>query len=559
MTTDGITRRTAGMILGLLLILSAVSRALFFSQLGFDHFDAAAYALSAQSVAEGAGWTHVFPNQHLLAPPLFFTLGGGLARGSPLGVDAALHVLAIVFGVALVFVTYLAGRSWFGRGAGLAAATLVALMDSFILFSRVALTDEAFCCFFLLALLAFDRARRRGSWSAAVLAGLAMGLAWNTKYHGWLAAVIAAAVIGVEALAQRRRPSRRVVMGWVAACAVGFLCYLPWLVHIVHQPGGYARLAAQHASFLAPAAAFDHLRTQAGIQLYLDGWGARVAPAAAFVLVALAGLRQATHGLRALAGLPLLLGLAWIVGGVGASSLLALAAVIVSFQKSKAGARPWTALAFLGLFTLLTPLYHPYARLLLPWLLAVALFAGAGLARFATSLVDDHSSAFHRGFVAVIGAATLVGAVAAYGFVPRPTPETWGPTDGLRRVAKNAASGSLATRQPVLVVGEPALVFYLREQGLDARHVDRLDAPTLRRHPGVAWALTGVYARRAGVVEEALDAALIVTVIPVHSWRWRVGEVRRLDDFQPWEARLDRARRPQSPQHRIDLWGLRRP
>ncbi len=558
MSTDVVSRRATTMILCLLLILAAVARSLFFSRLGFDHFDAAAYALSAKAVAMGEGWSNLFPNQHLLAPPLFFSLGGLLARWSPLGVETALHVLSIVFGVALVFVTYLAGRSWFGRGAGLAAAVIVAFGDTFILFSRVALTDEAFCVVFVLALLAFDRARRRASLGWALLAGLAMGLAWNTKYHGWLAAVIAAAVIAVEALAQKRRPSRRVVMGWGVSCAVAFLLYLPWLLYILKQPGGYARLAAQHASFLDPVAALDHLRTQGGMQLYLDGWGARIAPAAGLLLVALAGLRKAAHVGRAFAGIPLILGLSWIVGGVGASSLFALAALIDSFGRSKPQAWPWTALAFLGLFTLLTPLYHPYARLLLPWLLGVALFAGAGLARFATTFTDDRNPAFPRHAVTLLGAATLAGAVAVYGFVPRPGPETWGPTDGLRDVVRSAARRTLAERQPVLVVGEPALVFYLGEQGIDASHVDRLDPATLKEHPGAEWALTGVYPRRAGVVDEAMDTGLTASVIRVRAWRVRVGEVRRLDDFQPWEARLDRAH-PQSPQHRVDLWKLRNP
>ncbi len=556
MSTDGVFRRRTSLTLGLLLILATVSRSLFFSRLGLDHFDAGAYALSASSVAEGHGWAAVFPNQHLLAPPLFFSLAGLLARWSPLGVEAALHVLAIVFGVGLVVVTYLAGRSWFGRGAGLAAAAIVALTDVFILFSRVALTDEAFCCFFLLALLAFDRARRRESLPTAVLAGLLMGLAWNTKYHGWLAAVVAAAVIAAEAVSSRRRPSRKVLFGWCVACAVAFLLYLPWLLHILKQPGGYARLAAQHASFLAPARAFEHLRIQGGMQLYLDGWGARIAPAAALLLVALT--RPGALVGRALAGVPLVFGLAWVVGGVGASSILAGTAVIFSLRTSKTRGRPWSALAFLGLFTLLTPLYHPYARLLLPWLLGVALFAGEGLERFAAVLIDRRVGLRLPLALGLMGAVAFVGAVGAYGLVPRPTPVIWGATDGLRVVARRAAAETPAPRQPILVVGEPALVFYLRQQGIAAFHVDRLDAATQRKHPQAEWALTGVYALRSGVVQEAMDEARIVTALPTRFWRWHVGEVRRLDDFAPWEARLDRAR-PESPQHCIRLWRLRTP
>jgi 4-amino-4-deoxy-L-arabinose transferase-like glycosyltransferase len=70
------------------------------------------------------------------------------------------------------------------------AALGLALSDFLVLYSRTALTDVLFVTLFVTALAAFTLAETRKSTWWAVLAGAATGLAWNTKYHGWLAAAI---------------------------------------------------------------------------------------------------------------------------------------------------------------------------------------------------------------------------------------------------------------------------------------------------------------------------------------------------------------------------------
>src|SRR5262249_53162943 len=74
----------------------------------------------------------------------------------------------------------------FGPGAGLLAASLAALSDFHILYSRTALTDPVLCFWFLLAVYCGWRALVRNHIGEAAVAGLVVAAAWSTKYNGWL-------------------------------------------------------------------------------------------------------------------------------------------------------------------------------------------------------------------------------------------------------------------------------------------------------------------------------------------------------------------------------------
>ena len=58
----------------------------------------------------------------------------------------------IAAGVFTALALWWVGRRWFGPTAGLAAATLAALSDVHIFFSRTALTDVVMCFFLVCAL-----------------------------------------------------------------------------------------------------------------------------------------------------------------------------------------------------------------------------------------------------------------------------------------------------------------------------------------------------------------------------------------------------------------------
>ena len=93
---------------------------------------------------------------------------------------------SLLFGTLTIPLIWWVGRQWFGPLSGIAAATLLSLSDFHIAFSRSALTDVPLCFWLLLAVYLFERSFRDLSWLTAIFAGATTGLAWWTKYNGWL-------------------------------------------------------------------------------------------------------------------------------------------------------------------------------------------------------------------------------------------------------------------------------------------------------------------------------------------------------------------------------------
>jgi Dolichyl-phosphate-mannose-protein mannosyltransferase/F5/8 type C domain len=124
-------------------------------------------------------------------PGLFFyVLAPVLAFLHPphFGADAYLAARGVValFGVAAVALTYVLGARFVGRGAGLAAALLVAVSPVEVFTAHMVRPDVALEVFVLLAFLAFLRLGPdpRGD----VLSGVALGAATALKYTGVLLA-----------------------------------------------------------------------------------------------------------------------------------------------------------------------------------------------------------------------------------------------------------------------------------------------------------------------------------------------------------------------------------
>ena len=109
--------------------------------------------------------------------------------------DIAAILINTILGTLTVGLVWWVGRSWFGPQTGIAAAALLAFSEYHIGLSRTALTDVAFGFFFLLALACVVVAFQRQSIGLSIVAGLMVGLAWNTKYHGWFALLIAGAAL----------------------------------------------------------------------------------------------------------------------------------------------------------------------------------------------------------------------------------------------------------------------------------------------------------------------------------------------------------------------------
>src|SRR5205823_9522836 len=116
-------------------------------------------------------------------------------------------------GCATIAALWWFGRSWFSPEAGLAAAALLALSDFHIVYSATALTDVLLGLWLVLALDAIVRSLAIADFRWAIGAGVYTGLAWWTKYNGWLPLAIEAAALSLIFVVLRARPAE--VIKWL--------------------------------------------------------------------------------------------------------------------------------------------------------------------------------------------------------------------------------------------------------------------------------------------------------------------------------------------------------
>jgi len=173
-------------------------------ELAVEHFDEGVYASNLWFPDSG----YAYPQRHLYAPPLqpelieSCMLIIGEARWVP-------FLPSLLLGSLTVPLAWLVVRRWSCGPAAVAAASLVALNDFHIAISRSALTDGPLVFFLLLSVWLISEALARIDLRIAVAAGLATGLAWATKYNGWLpiAIGVSGTLAGVVCLPARFRNS----------------------------------------------------------------------------------------------------------------------------------------------------------------------------------------------------------------------------------------------------------------------------------------------------------------------------------------------------------------
>ncbi|MEQ1858057.1 MAG: glycosyltransferase family 39 protein [Longimicrobiales bacterium] len=522
----------------LLLIVAAITRFWGLGASGIDHFDEGGYALSAQAIAQNDLPGGMYPLQHFLSPPMFFGASGLLMRLLGTTSDVVPIALSGTLGVLTVFAAYMFARRAFGPVPALVTAALLTFSDYHILYSGAGLTDVAFSFWFVVALALYAEADARRSIGWAVLAGVATGLAWNTKYHGWLAGVVAGVALAPYLLESSKK---RFIEGFIrilVAAAVATVLYLPWFYYVTTQEGGYTRLAAETASFLHPLQAPLHVWAHLQHQLYLDGWLSRLAPAAAVLLAQLV-VGSPSQPVRKGWGLPILaLGAGVLLGGTATGVLLALVGLTaVQFRDPKA----WIPLAFLLVFTGLSPLYTPYARLLLPWVIASFLLAGLGVVRLVTAPSLSEILPSRLRIPAVAGTGGLI-LLCFYLRPPWFAASTFQPSDGFESASGQIAVATVATpSRSIPVLGEPGVAYYLRRQGRDSWHVDTPGQLYRRLSPGDSiYLVGGRYSRLIGGRDGLTDwsAANPGAVEPVARFPVQaVSDVRLLDDLSHGEAR----------------------
>jgi 4-amino-4-deoxy-L-arabinose transferase-like glycosyltransferase len=148
----------------------------------------------------------------------------------------ALKLPEMLGGTLAVPVLYDAVRRPAGRGAGLAAALALAVMPVSVLTSRSDTMDSLMMLFVVAALWLTVRATELGSRRLLVLAGAALGLAFNVKLLEGLIAVPALTLLyAVAAPVTRRRRAADIAL----AGAVLVIVSLSWAVVVTVAPGSH--------------------------------------------------------------------------------------------------------------------------------------------------------------------------------------------------------------------------------------------------------------------------------------------------------------------------------
>jgi hypothetical protein len=372
---------------------------------------------------------------------------------------------------------YRIGARTFNKGAGIAAAALLAAAGPHVAFSRMALTDAPFFLAWLAALWLGGRFLERPGTGRAVAFGLAVGIAQNVKYNGWIIGAILAATVILDCVAgsdDSRRRSRRALRFGVLAAIVAAVVYAPWFL-FVERHGGYGAVLKVQRGYLMPATSWlPNLRLQLAQWVALSGlisgaltWGA-IGWALAWIGRHLAGAdREPSRWSRLWTRITLLGGIALM--GVLPTLPWWLGLGMVPWLLRDA--RPAVRLIAVGwiALTILTPFYHPYARLLLPlqgfcWLIAAGVI-GEMLPQ--ARLDDDRSWPIPvpsaRGVV--LTAMVAAGLLFDYFIEPRavPYPALLAPSDSLKSVAAQLAVPIKKGNPPpeVRVYARPPLAFYL--------------------------------------------------------------------------------------------------
>jgi len=380
------------------------------SRLAVEHFDEGVYA--SNIFFSGDKGDEHYPDQHLYAPPLvpFLIECAMLVLGPS---NLAAMVVNIAIGSLTIPLVWWVARRWFGPVAGLASATLVALDDVHIVFSRTALTDIPLCFWLVAAVYCFWESLTTGSRIALVAAGVATALAWWTKYNGWLplaiglAGLIAWQLAG-HCCAARAEPDRRPNVdqilrpltqslgNWAVMAAIAVSIWAPWLWSL--QPkGGYSRVAENHRGYLVGLTGWwDSLSLQAAKLGRLEGALSFLSVILVLVVCCLfarhSNRRCTWNMLLGNRSVAILLLAGSLVGvAIGISGVLAIVAAggivgVLSCRES-GGALPskskqlagWLLASWFAGLLVMIPFYTPYPRLTLPWLMVCWLGCGAAV------------------------------------------------------------------------------------------------------------------------------------------------------------------------------------
>lgn len=445
-------------------------------RLGLAHFDEGIYALVSSWSLQPKGFTGLDPILISYAPPGYPILGG-LAYWLLGRSDVALIAVSQLAGTLTIPVVAWLARRTFGPGAGYASAALCAFSGSHIAFSRMALTDTSFVLAWLVAIGLGMRFLERPTLMRGIAMGLMVGLAQQFKYNGWLTGgiVVASATLGLLAKPEDRRsgPIAR-TFGWGAVGGLAAsLVVWPWYA-FVESHGGYSALLRHQRSYLGGFNAWwPNLLTQADQAMALSGGDRLILVGVLFAALTPWVGRWPIEAIRSGRAFWLLTAGACFLTWILAPAPYWLGLVLAPWLML--GARP--SVRILGVWWLIlaimTPFYHPYARLWLPfhavnWLLMGWLIAEAPAAYLVCRARLRATILGRRAFqLAWVASACLysLGAVVA---LPRlelgrgsDQPGLLAPSDALYRACSEVAKALPEEVRTLRLLVRPPVTFYL--------------------------------------------------------------------------------------------------
>jgi 4-amino-4-deoxy-L-arabinose transferase-like glycosyltransferase len=499
----------------ILIAVGVAARIAWPENMAVEHFDEGVYASNLWfDASEG----YHYPLRYFYAPPLLPSLIE-FAQIADLTFfpasalhDSAPMWPALLFGSATLILVWQSMRFWFGPESAISAVGLVALSDFHVFYSRTALTDVLLVFFLLLASWLLQRGMTSRGWGLLVVAGLATALGWWTKYNGWLPLAIAGTAAFVQWMVTREGKHFVALAGrWSVAAIVAVFAWSP-LVWSLQNTGGYAAVAANHRNYVVGISGwFESLRQQIDNLVWWDSWMSVVGIVAAVLAPGLLRYGQSRWPIRIAIAAALAAILAWTgtaftlfaVGCVGlASSMFGLRDELRT-SPARVSPRLMISVWFVAMFVA-TPLYHPYPRLLLPWLCAAWLTSSIGIEWVTTSLAR-HSTKATSAVATVVMVLALAGlGLRASQLQVRGVP-AWQPRDGLANIGSRIAEWTYAKPERLetgdaaaifFVYGEPGLFYHLRSHGLNLSVpiVDLDLAASLPADAPPAYLVTGPHA-----------------------------------------------------------------
>jgi 4-amino-4-deoxy-L-arabinose transferase-like glycosyltransferase len=145
------------------------------------------------------------------------------------------RLTSLLWGGLLLLVVYWLGRHYWGRGVGLAAASLLAISDPFLLSTHTLRPDVQIITLVLSAVALVEYGFRTGRAWPPVLAGLLLGLSFDTHMN----TLTLMPLVGVALLVRYGWSVWRQPLVWRVALGLALAGVYYLAVRIVPDPGGY--------------------------------------------------------------------------------------------------------------------------------------------------------------------------------------------------------------------------------------------------------------------------------------------------------------------------------